>query len=432
MIRATFAAAIVLTGTCAQADVDRATAGAESRDQVFEHFRKIPQDDIWWTVRGEEMAWLHKNVQQRFPTAPVYRSGAVSELEHAPLDSVANYPVPTPDGHMPFRSFLDSKHSAALGVVILHKGKLVFEHYPRMQPYEKPIYWSVSKVFAGAVIRILEEQGKIDVSKNVSAYLDELSGTPFGETRIRNVLDHATGLDCGDEYDDRNSCYYQYSMAIGDGFREENAPDNPYDFLKQLKVKRLYEQGTHFSYSGTNNFVLMWLAEEITGRKFNDIFSDTFWRRIGAEGDAAFIAYRYGIPLSHGGFLSNLRDLARFGLLYTPSFRVVSTERVISEEHLAFMRDAGRPELFANIGVPVAGSANAPEPAIRHNIYQWGAVYTNGAMAHGGWGGQGLIVNPVNDTVAVFAAYFKEDGSEIDLEPIVLELLNKVFPAAAQ
>ena len=34
----------------------------------------------------------------------------------------------------------------------------------------------------------------------------------------------STGLDCQDEYQDRQSCYYQYSMAIGDGFREEDAP----------------------------------------------------------------------------------------------------------------------------------------------------------------------------------------------------------------
>ena len=53
----------------------------------------------------------------------------------------------------------------------------------------------------------------------------------------------ATGLDCGDEYDDRQSCYYRYSMAIGDGFREPDAPDNPYDFLATAKQSRLAEQG---------------------------------------------------------------------------------------------------------------------------------------------------------------------------------------------
>ncbi|MEM7278641.1 MAG: serine hydrolase, partial [Pseudomonadota bacterium] len=252
--------------------------------------------------------------------------------------------------------------------------------------------------------------------------------TPFGELRIRDVLDHASGLDCGDEYDDRQSCYYQYSMAIGDGHRDAKAPDNPYDFLATLKVKKLHEPGTHFSYSGTNNFVLMWLLEEISGQTFNDLFSDMFWRHIGAEADAGLIAYRYGISLSHGGFFSNMRDLARFGLLYTPSYQVISDKKIISDEHIAFMNEAGRPELYTNIGVPVAGSPNAPEPAIKHNIYQWGAVYTNGAMVHGGWGGQGLITNPVNDTVAVFTAYFPEDGESANLETIILQLLADVFP----
>ncbi|MEM7283420.1 MAG: serine hydrolase domain-containing protein, partial [Pseudomonadota bacterium] len=233
--------------------------------------------------------------------------------------------------------------------------------------------------------------------------------------------------DCGDEYDNRKSCYYQYSMAIGDGHREADAPDNPYDFLSSLKVDRLYPQGSHFSYSGVNNFVLMWIAEELTQRSFADIFSSLFWRRIGAEADAGFLAYRYGIPLSHGGFFYNIRDLARLGVLYNPSFGVVSDEKIITDEHLELLGSDGRSHLLGNVGVKVAGTPDAPELAIRHNIYQWGGVYTNGALTHGGWGGQGLIVNPKHDTVAVFTAYFKEDGSEVQLEPLMLALLEDVF-----
>lgn len=382
---------------------------------------------MWWTVRGEQMAWMHRHIQQLFPTVPVWRGGPVRELEHAPLAAIAEYPVETPTGAMPFAQFLSSEHSSALGIVILHRGKIVFESYPRMRQFEKPIYWSATKVFAGAIVRILEERGDLDSQKTVAHYITELDGTPYGDIIIRNVLDHATGLDCGDEYEDRSSCYYQYSMAIGDGFREDGAPDNPYDFLIDLEVDRLYEQGTHFSYSGTNTFVLMWLIEELTGRTYNDVFSDMFWRPIGAEADAAFIAYRYGIPLAHGGFISTLRDLARFGLLYTPNFGVVGDRRIVSDAHIDFLQTRGRPELLASTGIPVAGSPGAPHLAVRYNIYQWGAVYTNGAMLQGGWGGQGLIVNPLHDTVAVFAAYTKEDGSEIDLEPIVLEMLDELF-----
>ena len=37
------------------------------------------------------------------------------------------------------------------------------------------------------------------------------------------------------------------------------------------------------------------------------------------------------------------------------------------------------------------------------------------------------IVNPRTDTVAVFASYFKEDGSEVSFEPVVLKMLDEPF-----
>jgi CubicO group peptidase (beta-lactamase class C family) len=244
---------------------------------------------------------------------------------------------------------------------------------------------------------------------------------------VRNILDMATGLDCQDEYDDRQSCYYQYSMAIGDGFREDAAPDNPYDFLKTLKVTKHAEQGHQFSYSGVNTFILGWLVEKMTGKPFQDVFTEEIWQHIGAEADASFIAYRYGIPLAHGGFLSNMRDLGRFGLLFTPSYNVVSDRKLISDKHIEFILNGGNPDLLANIGVPPVEKSG-----IKHNIYQWDQVFANGSFYKGGWGGQGLVVNSERDYVAVFTSYFKEDYSEISLERVLFEVLDRNFGDTAQ
>ena len=65
--------------------------------------------------------------------------------------------------------------------------------------------------------------------------------------------------------------------------------------------------------------------------------------------------------------------------------------------------------------------------AVKHNIYQWGAIYANGNMAQGGWGGQGLIVNPKHDLVAVFTSYFKDDYSEVGVQAKIFEVLEGVF-----
>ena len=225
------------------------------------------------------------------PSVNVYRNGPVRELEYARMDAIAHFIVDTPDGQMTFEDYLHDDQSTALGVVMLHKGKIVIESYPRMQEHEKLIYSSTVKVFVGTIVRILEERGRIDVSLAIETYIPELSESSFAGITVRNILDMATGLDCYDEYVDRQSCYYQYSMAIGDGFRDENAPDNPYDFLATLQVSKHADQGTQFSYSGVNNFVLAWLVEKVTGLPFQEVFTREICYHIGAEADASYIAY---------------------------------------------------------------------------------------------------------------------------------------------
>jgi len=395
----------------------------ESQESVMEHHRKIPTDDHWWNVRGPEQGWLHRHVDQMFPSTTVYRNGPVSELEYDLVDEIGEVMIDTPDGPLPFASFIGSEHSTTMGVVILHEGKIAFESYPRMQEYEKPTYWSTTKVMAGAVVRLLEERGQIDVSKPIDFYIPALVDSVHAGTTVRNVLDMATGVDCAENYEDTDSCYYQYSMAIGDNLRTENAPDNPYDFMAEVEIERTGPQGEKFVYSGGTNFLLMWLIEEVTGYPYSDAISKEFWYHIGAENDAGFIAYRYGISMSHGGFFSKMRDLARFGLLYTPSYSVVSDKKVISEEHIDVLFNDGNPALLRNAGNP----ADSP---ISHNAYAWGTVYKSGYLSHGGWGGQGLIIHPEKDVVAVFTSYTKQDYSEVSLQEAVFRVLDEVFVEA--
>lgn len=122
-----------------------------------------------------------------------------------------------------------------------------------MKAYETPIFWSVSKLFPGLLVRILEERGELDVSLPIEVYLKRLSTSAFAGVMVRNLLHMASGLDCGDEYQLQNSCYYQYSIAIGDGFWHEGGARDPYVYLATLNVERI--QGQVFSYCGVNTFI---------------------------------------------------------------------------------------------------------------------------------------------------------------------------------
>ena len=390
-------------------------------DETIKQINSIPTDDIWWTVNGKDMLWNFKNLNKIFPTTTVYRKGQINPLALKPDDKISQLPVKTGSGTMEFKDFLDSDLSTAMGVLILHKGNIVFEHYPRMQAHEKPVYWSVTKVLVSSLVSILEDQKKIDITKPIDFYLPELKQSDFKGILIKNILDMATGINCSEEYFDKNSCYYRYSQTVGDGYWDETSPSNPYEYIANLDVGRYIEQGKQFDYSGVNTFVLSWLVEKITGLQFQDAFSEMIWTKIGAARDAAIFAPRNGIPVTHGGFLSTQRDLARFGLLFTPSYHIVSKDRLISEQHVSYLLNQGRSEL-----IRYDSSRKIPKE-FRHNVYQWDMVYQSNDIYKGGWAGQGLIVNPIKDYVVVWNSYFKDkEESEIKLTPIIHQVLHSI------
>jgi CubicO group peptidase (beta-lactamase class C family) len=412
-------------------------------EEIQGQLRKLPKDNIWWTVSGEDMKWNNKNLHQIFPTVNVYRNGPMKPLEKNLMNEINISQINTPNGPMTFESFIESDQSTVMGVVIAHKGKIVFESYPRMQEHEKPIYWSVSKILPATVLRILEERGEVDVSRTIDSYIKELSDSSYAGITIRNILDMASGLDCSDNYETFESCYYLYSMSIGDGFRTEAAEDNPYDFVINTKIDREVPQGEVFSYSGLDTFVLGWLVEEITKMPFQDALSKEVWYHIGAESDASYIAPRYGIAITHGGFLAKMRDMVRLGLLFTPSYQTVSDKQIISNSHIDLILNGGNPKLMQNLyskvnfqGVSASAEAVPGIMAIsplnvsdvKHNVYQWDAVYENNDFFKGGWAGQGLLINPTRDIVAVWTGYKRNDAHDArEMRTIVREVLNNVF-----
>jgi CubicO group peptidase (beta-lactamase class C family) len=411
-----------LSNACASSHstpFDSASSVSEVRAQIS----KLPQDNIWWTVNGKDMAWNNKNLQRFFPTVTVYRDGPVRELPYRQMPEIAAFEVTTPAGKMPFSDFLESGQSTTMGLVILHRGHIVFERYLRQKVYEKPIYWSVTKAFVSTLVAILEDRGLVDVNQPIETYIPELTASSFAGVSVLNILDMASGVDCPEDYENHDACYYRYSMTVGDGFWAEQSPDNPYTFLARVKAERWAEQGTSFSYSGVNTFILSWLVEKVSGMPFQDALSKEIWTKIGAESDAAILAPRYGVPITHGGLMARLRDVARFGLLFTPSYKLVSEEQIISDRYLDMILNGGRPELLKN------ARYGAPEdPDIRHNVYQWDLVWTNNDFYKGGWAGQGLLINPDRDLVAVYTGYFKDDEqSETELLPILRSVLDGVF-----
>ncbi len=399
---------------------------AATVEKNLEQHKRLPHPDeeVWWTPTGDDMLWNNKNLHQIVPTVNVYRDGQVKTLEYAINKDIGAHPVAIGDDKtMPFGEFIRSDLSTSMGVVVVHKGKIVFEDYPRMREYEKPIWWSVTKVFSSTLIAILEDRGLVDVTKPVEFYVPELATSDFKGVTVENVLDMASGVDCPDANYVRGTCYYEFEASLGDAVRSDKSYDTPYEALANMRPGTWADQGVGFDYSGANTFVLSWIVERVMNMPFQDAVSSEIWMKMGAEGDASIYAARNGVALSTGGLLAKARDMARFGMLFTPSASQLVDEPVISERYLKRIQN-GRREL-----VERARGWNGHVPDnISHTAYQWDVIYKNGDIFKGGWAGQGLIINAEKDLVAVYLGYSKDaDNSELSVHSRLREVLNSLY-----
>ncbi|HJS73976.1 MAG TPA: serine hydrolase, partial [Vicinamibacteria bacterium] len=131
---------------------------------------------------------------------------------------------------------------------------------------------------------------------------------------------------------------------------------------------------------------------------------------MGAESDALVTVNAHGQGAVHGGIVATLRDVARFGLLFTPG----RGRDVVSERYLRKILEGGRPALLE--------AAGRSSPDVRHATYQWDRVYRDGSFFKGGFGGQGLYISPEQDLVI---AYFGTHGYDAPGPP-VLEVLRRL------
>jgi CubicO group peptidase (beta-lactamase class C family) len=110
-----------------------------------------------------------------------------------------------------------------------------------------------------------------------------------------------------------------------------------------------------------------------------------------------------GIPQAHGFFSSRLRDLARYGLLYTPSWPKAAREQIVSPEHVRAIQTDGRKAIFleGELGNRLTEGSFSIDPPTA-NAWQWDAVWEDGDFYKGGVYGQGLYVSPRRDLVIAF------------------------------
>ena len=372
-----------------------------------------------WDDGGPLMRYVFLNMSEFWNHSLIDRGGPVLTLPDAIRTDVGNFVTTTDQGEMTLTNYVNN--STVDGALVLHHGQVVFESYPHMLPEDKHLQMSVSKGFASTLIAILEDPEQIDVSQPVDSYLPKLAGSGWEGVPVIDILDMASGIGCleGEEgaYSNPQRCYYQYEASLGWLRPTDATMDSTFDYMASLDAHR--PSGEAFEYTSPNTFILGWLIETISGQTYTDILSKEIWQKMGADSDGIIVAPRRGVPIASGGISSTLRDMARFGLLFTPGGRN-GMDSLISDAYLSKIQSGGRPEIFN------ADREDDPrmvdgEPA-RHNTYQWDFVMEDGDFFKGGFGGQGLYISPSRDLVVAFFGSFDENGKGHEMTRVARQL----------
>lgn len=295
------------------------------------------------------------------------------------------------------------------GVIVLHKGQVVYERYPEMKHTDKHFLGSVSKTFLGTIIAHLADEGKLNEQDSIGQYLTEFNDKPLANVTIENLLRMTSGINCreNDEgsFTDPNHCFYkllQHSAVYTEpnpGFEESLIE------LLANSGKIEYAQQT-FDYTSANSVILTTIAERVSSKPFHELVQDYIWTKIGAEDDARVTLSSTGVAGSYGLMLMRLRDLARYGLAFTDDATTkIASARYINQIHTgdrALFRSEGGTDQHIRKQYYEGQGAD-------FQSYHWDVIFEDGDFYKEGFGGQGLYISPSKRLIIGFFSAGKDE-----------------------
>lgn len=317
------------------------------------------------------------------------------------------------------------------GVMMIHKGEVVYEAYPGMQPTDSHIWMSASKTLTGLITAILAEEGKLDMNASAAQYVPELKGTAWEKVTILDLVNHTAGLDHEENNQsilDPEGVFVRFvSSALGT--TERCATGETWrDVLKDVQPLENEQPGERFRYSSINTHVLGQVIQNVTNKRWTDVAEENIWGKLGARMPLMVHLTPDGTPLNLAIISSTLEDFAKFATMFTPSWDKVAHEQVVTPDLLERIRSAGSAEAFAGGHKENQAMGLFAEKPVK-GAYQFDFIFEDGAMYKHGNTGQGIYVDPARDFAAVYfgatpyvtpygeikaPAYFRKVAEQLD------------------
>lgn len=368
-----------------------------------------------WDIGGSLSKYSFRYMSEFFPTAMIQKSNQPYLFRSQIKNSLNDIKLKSGSTTISLDDYLKKLHIA--GFIVINKGAIAFEKYYSMLPEDQHTLQSVTKVITSTLITSLVNEKKIDLTQSIDRYIPELKGTDWQGISVKDILNMKSGMDIRSidfetgPFTNPQHKNYQLESALGILPKADNTPSSVYSFIAAMKKDTI--PGLEAAYSNINTFVLGWLAEKITGQKYCDMVTERIWNPMGASSNAYTCLSDQGIAWPHGGISATLRDLARFGMMFTKSEINAKKEKLISFAQLKEIFDAK----------PI----NNPFGPLKW-AYQWDMA-NDGVMMKAGFGGQALHINPEKEIVIAYFNYIDKGWDMSLISDAALSEIMKVVSA---
>jgi CubicO group peptidase (beta-lactamase class C family) len=376
--------------------------------------------------------------------------GIASIVLTAPAYSAEGEPPASPEVTAAIQPYLDQyKLAGIIGVIADRDGKV---HYKNLLGYadveaKKPIgednvFWiaSMSKMFAGASIMMLVDEGKVSLDDPVSKFIPQLKKWMVAEEKdeahlllkppvrpvtIRHVLSHTSGLTGSSEL----------QQVTGSDSTPLKARA-----LSSVTGPLQWQPGDKYAYGNQGMNIAARIVEIVGGMPYEQFLQQRFFDPLGmaettfwpTEGQIARLAGAYGpnkqksgyargdigfltkplsdrarrFPEAGGGLFSTTHDIFRYGLMLANDGEL-DGKRYLSHGAMEELRKQQTGTTGMN--------------------YSLGYNLRNGMFGHDGALGTDLSVNPKTGMVAIFMVQCTS-GDQWAARDAFLKAATQVFP----
>jgi CubicO group peptidase (beta-lactamase class C family) len=187
-------------------------------------------------------------------------------------------------------------HLPVTGLLIAKDDQILFEAYQYDRtPQDRLTSQSMAKTIMAMLVGIAVSDHAIgSIEETVSKYVPELKDSPYGDSKLVDLLHMSSGITCQGSDSDEGEIKIQ---------------------TLKTECKQAFPGGTHFHYSGADAEVLGLVLSNALHKSLSAYLEEKIWSQIGTTSKASWNTDSSGHDLAFCCFNATLRDYAHLARL---------------------------------------------------------------------------------------------------------------------